>query len=427
MHVRCGPGEKLEITSKVYLSVSHAAAYAVVAYETAWLKYYYPVEYMAALMTSVIENVRKVSDYMQTCRQMGIEILPPDINEGQSEFSVHGDKIRYGLSALKSLGKSVIDSIVEEREQNGKFLTLKDFISRMEGKDINKRVIENLIKAGALDSLPGNRRQKVMTYPKMMEQVTRERKDNVIGQMSLFDFVEEEDKKDLEITFPDVPEYEKSELLAFEKEIMGIYVSGHPLEDDVELLKKNTNAETKMLWADEETGEILLKEGMTCRIGGLITDKTVRPTKNNQMMAFFTLEDMKGSVEVVVFPKIYERYRGSIEIEKKVLVEGRVSPGTDEQAKLVCEKIIPFEEIPKQVWIQFENLDDWQRQSGFFQQMLVGKRGNDQIVIYIKNPRSYKKLPSSCNISATKENIENFVQKFGKSNVKVITTPIENK
>lgn len=414
--------------AKYAFNKSHAAAYAVVSYQTAWLKYYYPVEYMAALMTSVLENVSKVSAYMQVCRQMGIEILPPDINEGRSEFTVHDNKIRYGLSALKSLGKSVIESIVQEREENGKFLNLKDFITRMDGKDVNRRTVENLIKAGALDSLPGNRQQKVLTAPKMMEQVSRERKNNIAGQMSLFDFVDEEEKKELEISFPNVPEYDKNTMLSYEKEIMGIYVSGHPLEDDVELLKKNTNANTEQLRADEETGEIPLHEGVQCRIGGMITAKTIRPTRQNQMMAFFTLEDMEGSVEIIVFPKVYEKCHQFLEMDRKVLVEGRVASGTDEQAKLVCEKVIPFDAVPRQIWIQFENLQGWQEQAESLQkQLLTSDKGIDQIVIYIKNPRSYKKLPTAYNISATKDSIENFQKKFGKTNVKVMVTSIENK
>lgn len=413
--------------AKYAFNKSHAAAYAVVSYETAWLKYYYPVEYMAALMTSVIDNVRKVSVYMQICRQMGISILPPDINEGRSEFSVHGDEIRYGLSALKSLGKNVIDAIVNEREENGTFVSLKDFVARMSGKEVNKRTIENLIKAGALDSLEGNRQQKMLTYEKMMDQILRERKGNVSGQLTLFDFMGESEKKDWEIHFPDVPEFDKNVKLAYEKEILGIYVSGHPLEDDLELLQKNTNASTEQFHADEETGKIPLLEGESCRVGGMITNRTIRPTKTNQMMAFITLEDLQNTLEVIVFPKTYEKYRNLLEIDRKVLVEGHVSAGTETQAKLICEKIIAFEDVPKQIWVQFETLAQWKAKQGEMQQILSSVRGNDQIVIYIRNPRSYKKLPSSCNTCATREVILNFEKKFGKSNVKVLTSTIENK
>lgn len=412
--------------AKYAFNKSHAAAYAVVSYETAWLKYYYPVEYMAALMTSVIDNVHKVSGYMLVCRQMGISVLPPDINESRSEFSVREKSILYGLSALKSLGKNVIDVIVREREENGTFLSLKDFVERMDGTEINKRTVENLIKAGAFDSLAGNRRQKMLTYEKMMNRVIRERKDNVAGQLTLFDLVGEDEKKDWEISFPDVPEYNKSELLAYEKEILGIYVSGHPLEDDLELLRKNTNASTEQFHADEETETIPLKEGQLCRVGGMITDRTVRPTKNNQMMAFITLEDLQNTLEVIVFPKVYEKYRHLLELDKKVLVEGRVTSGADTQAKLICEKIVVFEDVPRQVWLQFDSLEQWSAQRESIGQILRDSKGKDQVVIYIKKTRQYKKFPPSFGISATEEMIFSLEKKFGKSNVKVITGTIEN-
>lgn len=226
-----------EIANKIYeqmmdfakyaFNKSHAAAYAVVAYQTAYLKCHFPVEFMAALMTSVIDNPPKVADYILSCRRMGIAILPPDINKGDSTFSVDGGGIRYGLSAIKSIGKPVIEAIVAERNQRGDFTSLRDFIERMTGKDVNKKAIENFIKAGAFDELPGNRRQKMMVYAQILDAIVQEKKNMMAGQMSLFDFVSEEEKTAYEIHMPDVEEYPKEAKLAFEKEVLGIYISGH--------------------------------------------------------------------------------------------------------------------------------------------------------------------------------------------------------
>ena len=216
--------------AKYAFNKSHAAAYAIVSYQTAYLKYYYPAEFMAALMTSVMDNVTKLSEYILTCRQMGIAILPPDINEGESGFSVSGKNIRYGLSAIKSIGRSVVELIVEERTQNGKFRSLEDFVERMSNKEVNKRTLENFIRSGALDCLPGNRRQKLMTAPEILDAKNREKKTSMAGQMSLFDFAGEEDKEEFQITFPNVEEFTKEDLLAGEKETLGIYISVHPLD-----------------------------------------------------------------------------------------------------------------------------------------------------------------------------------------------------
>ena len=328
--------------AKYAFNKSHAAAYAVVAYQTAYLKYYYPVEFMAALMTSVLDNTSKVSEYIYTCRQMGIAILPPDINEGEGGFSVSGQAIRYGLSAIKSIGRPVIDAIVEERKIRGPFTTLKDFITRLSGREVNKRTIENFIKAGALDGLEGNRRQKMMIYGSLLDALNQEKKTTMAGQMTLFDIAPEEDKAEYEIKLPNVEEYDKEVLLGFEKEVLGIYISGHPLEEYMERLKKNTNAVTTDFVLDEETGTLKVSDGARVRIGGMITDKVIKYTKNNKAMAFITLEDLVGTVEIIIFPKDYERYAKYLENDAKVFVEGRVTAEEDRNGKLICEKIIPL-------------------------------------------------------------------------------------
>ncbi|MFQ9510708.1 MAG: DNA polymerase III subunit alpha [Lachnospiraceae bacterium] len=412
--------------AKYAFNKSHAAAYAVVSYETAYLKYYYPVEFMAALMTSVIDNTTKVSEYIQTCRQMGIQILPPDINEGESGFSVSGNDIRYGLSALKSVGKSVIDAIVAEREANGRFESLKDFISRLSGKEVNKRTIESFIKAGALDSLGGTRKQKMMVYVAVMEQVAREKKQSLSGQLSLFDFVEEEEKQEFDIPYPNIGEYTKDVILAFEKEVLGIYISGHPLQSYEGLLKKNITATTAKFLVDEESGNALVKDGMYVVIGGMITAKTVKTTKNNKLMAFLTLEDLVGTVEVIVFPKDYEKFRSMLEIDYKIFIRGRVSVNEEEQGKVICEKIIPFESIPREIWIQFNNLENYLTEEQGLLNMLAPWDGNDSVVIYLKDSKQYKRLPANRNVSAQDGLLDALKEKYGEKNIKVVEKAIEN-
>lgn len=350
--------------AKYAFNKSHAAAYAVVAYQTAYLKYYYPVEFMAALMTSVLDNTSKVSEYIYTCRQMGIAILPPDINEGEGGFSVSGQAIRYGLSAIKSIGRPVIDAIVEERKIRGPFTTLKDFITRLSGREVNKRTIENFIKAGALDGLEGNRRQKMMIYGSLLDTLNQEKKTTMAGQMTLFDIAPEEDKAEYEIKLPNVEEYDKEVLLGFEKEVLGIYISGHPLEEYMERLKKNTNAVTTDFVLDEETGTLKVSDGAKVRIGGMITDKVIKYTKSNKAMAFITLEDLVGTVEIIIFPKDYERYAKYLENDAKVFVEGRVTAEEDRNGKLICEKIISFDEVKRELWLQFPSKSDFEEKEG---------------------------------------------------------------
>ncbi|MCD8014415.1 MAG: DNA polymerase III subunit alpha [Lachnospiraceae bacterium] len=323
---------------------SHAAAYAVVAYQTAWLKYYYPVEFMAALMTSVIDNPGKVAEYTLTCRQMGIEILPPDINTSVSTFSVDKNRIRYALSAIKSIGRPVIDSVVEERERGGSFRSLQDFIERVsDKKDVNKRTIEGLIKAGALDCFGATRKQMLMGYMDILDHVAAQKKDSISGQISLFDLMGEEDKNEYGIRLPDVGEFDKEQLLSFEKEVLGIYVSGHPLERYEEKWKRTISNDSADFQLDEETNLSRVQDGARAIIGGMIANKTVKYTKTNKTMAFVTLEDLVGSVEVVVFPRDYENYNRYLTDDNKIFVRGRVSCEDDRPSKLICERIWPFE------------------------------------------------------------------------------------
>lgn len=330
--------------AKYAFNKSHAACYAVVALQTAWLKFYYPVEFMAALMTSVIDNPKKVSEYIMTCRSMGIELLPPDINQGQSGFSVTDGKVRYALTAIKSVGRPVIDAMVEERKARGAFTNLKDFITRMGDREINRRAIENFIKAGALDGLGGTRKQFMSVYVQIVDHIIKDKKSNLAGQMSLFDIADESQKEEFDIRMPDVGEYTKEMRLAFEKEVLGIYLSGHPLEEYQELWQKYVTNNTNDFALDEETGEVRAEDQATAVVGGLIADKTIKYTKNNQVMAFLTLEDLVGSVEIVVFPRDYEKYGQLLNEDAKIFIKGRISVEEDKDAKVICEQIVSFEE-----------------------------------------------------------------------------------
>ena len=411
--------------AKYAFNKSHAAAYAVVSYQTAYLKYYYPVEFMAALMTSVIDFPNKVAEYILVCRQMGIKILPPDVNCGMYGFSVDNGAIRYGLSAIKSVGRPVIESLVKERDENGQYRSLKDFMER-NSPQMNKRAVENFIKAGALDCLDGNRRQKMLVYQKISDSISQDKKNSLAGQMSLFDLVSEEDKKEFEIRMPDVEEFGKEELLGYEKEVLGIYLSGHPLENYREMMEKTISAKTSDFQQDEETNLPKVTDGQKVIIGGMITDKTIKYTKNNKVMAFLTVEDLVGTVEVVVFPRDYEKSQQFLNEEGRVFIQGRVSAEDDRASKLILEKIRPFDNMPREIWIQFDNKESYTQQS---QELLADLRrspGDSAVVIYLKDVKAIKKLPVGYHVQIQDSWLNYMYEKYGKTNVKVVERGLKN-
>ena len=406
---------------------SHAAAYAVVAYQTAWLKYYYPVEYMAALMTSVIDNPSKVAEYIYASRQMGIQILPPDINNGEADFSVDEGNIRYGLSAIKSVGRPVVRAMLEERRTFGPYKNLEDFITRVSSKEgLNKRTIENLIKAGALDTLGGTRKQFMSIYIQIMDHVNQEKKYSMSGQMSLFDLVGEEEKADFQIRMPDVGEYSKENKLAFEKEVLGVYISGHPLEEHEERWRRMISATTADFQFDEELNRTKVHDGEKSVVGGMIVDKTVKYTKTNQVMAFLTLEDLLGTVEVVIFPRDYEKNRQWLEINEKVFISGRVSEEDEKASKLICEKVIPFERTKRELWIQFPDKETFLDEEQIVYGYLADSEGEDEVIIYCAKERAVKRLPKNRNIQINEQVLSRLMNHFGESRVKVVEKAIEN-
>ena len=440
--------------AKYAFNKSHAACYAVVAYETAYLKHYYPVEFMAALMTSVIDNSKKVSEYILVCRNMGINILPPDINEGEAGFSVSGNSIRYALTAIKNVGRPIIDAIVEERKERGKYTNLKDFITRVADKDVNKRAIENFIKAGALDSLGGTRKQCMSVYVQILDNITKDKKNNMAGQLSLFDIAAEEDKDDFDIKMPDVGEYPKEMRLAFEKEVLGIYVSGHPLEEYHALLQRHATHISTAFTIDEETGMCQVTDKEIVTIGGMIAEKTIKYTKNDKIMCFLNIEDMVGNIEVIVFPDAYQKFSNLLNEDAKVFIRGRVAAEEDKDAKIICEKIESFEQkstvtvasagssyrykanppkapennaLPGGVWIQFATMEDFEAQQEKIYELTAQSEGSDSIVIYIREPKGIKVLPENRNVTADESLMQTLYGAFGKENVKFLTQPIEKK
>ncbi|MDK2808304.1 MAG: polymerase subunit alpha [Clostridiales bacterium] len=411
--------------AKYAFNKSHAAAYAVVSYQTAYLKYYYPVEYMAALLTSVLGNMSKVAEYTLHLRQMGIAILPPDINEGESNFSVSGNNIRYGLSAIKGLGRPVIEAIVLERQSGGKYLSLEDFAKRLSGKEVNKRTIENFIKAGAFDSLSGTRKQKMSVYAQVLDSVSQEKKNSLSGQMSFFDFFTEEEKLDYEVKYPEVGEYEKEELLAMEKEVLGIYVSGHPMEEYEAMWKKNITHTTADFLLDEETNQVKAADGEVAVLGGIITAKTIKATRNNATMAFITLEDLFGSIEIIVFPRDYEKYRNELEHDAKVFIRGRVTVEEDKPAKLICQSVIPFDKVPKELWVKFPDKETFVMMEQKLYEILKDFDGEDGVVIYLEQEKQIKRLPRNKTIRADQGVIAKLSETFLSKNLRIQQKSIE--
>ena len=406
--------------AKYAFNKSHAACYAVVAYQTAYLKYYYPVEFMASLMTSVIDNPGKVAEYILVCRQMGIAILPPDINEGEPGFSVSGKSIRYGLTAIKGVGHPVADAVIAERKQRGVFKNLQDFLSRMSDTEVNKRNVENFIKAGAFDSLEGTRKQFMSVFVQLMDQNQQNRKNNMAGQLSLFDLVDESEKKNYEIRFPDVGEYSKEILLTFEKEVLGVYVSGHPLQEYEQLWRRNISNTTADFMLDEETNSVHIQDGAKAVIGGIIEEKKIKYTKNDKVMAFLQVEDLVGTIEVIVFPKTYEQYGSKLMEDEKVLLRGRVSAEEDKDAKLICESVQTFDEVPKKLWIKFPTMEAYQQQEKKLLSAIAASDGKDTVVIYVENPRAMKQLGANQTVHGDEALLKQLEELFGEENVKLM-------
>ncbi len=332
---------------------SHAAAYAVIGYQTAWLKHYYPVEFMAALLNSFLGSSDKVSQYVQECKGMGIDVLSPDINESRLKFSVVKGKIRFGLAAVKNVGENAVINIINEREMKGPFTGFRDFCERIEGKEVNKRCVDSLIRSGCFDSLGIFRSKLMAVYEKMLDSISQTRKRNFEGQMSLFGELQGASSNENEDgDYPDIKELPPEMLLAMEKEMLGLYISGHPLDKFRISLEKKISATSAELNSAGDEGENdslssinkSIADGKNVVVGGIITGKKTKTTKNNKLMAFVTLEDLYGSMEVIVFPLILTKYSDLIAEESLVLITGRLSIKEEDTPKIICEEVRPLTE-----------------------------------------------------------------------------------
>jgi DNA polymerase-3 subunit alpha len=425
----------MEDFAKYAFNKSHAAAYAIVAYQTAWLKRYYPVEFMAALITSVLGHPSKTAAYIMHLKSLNIELLPPDINEGYGHFTVKGNQIRFGLAAIKNVGRGIIRHMVKEREDNGPFTSMTDYMMRMDSRDLNKRVIENLIKAGAFDSVGGNRRQYLEAYKTILDSVALGKKHTFDGQVDLFGLGQEEEQS-LEDHLAPLEEDDEDQVLANEKEVLGIYISGHPLEKYESYLERVVSHRTfdfkvedeensESGFQGEETG-VKVFDGQRAIVGGMIRTITKKMTRNNAQMAFVEIEDMYGSVELVVFPKMYEKYAHLIIEEQKIIAEGRVSMKEDQDANVLVDTLREFDvdespsiEREATVWLKFSDLDSYQGLKRKVDKLLNTLRpGSNQIVFYIEEGKRKKRHPK--NITITEESLSKLIRALGESCVKVV-------
>lgn len=414
--------------AKYAFNKSHAAAYAVVSYQTAYLRYYYPAEFFAALMTSVVDNISKAAEYIQIAKDLGIGILAPDVNEAQVGFSVTGKHIRYGLSAIKGVGRSAAQQLIHEREQGGRFTDFENFVVRMADNGMNRRAMEYFIHAGALDAFEGNRQQKITVLPSILEQKVKERKQSMAGQMTLADLFSEgsEEASDFSIRMPKMEEYSQEILLANEKEALGTYISGHPMDEYRGLWEKNATAKTTDFSFDEESGACRLQDEDRVVVGGIVTEVTVKTTKTAKQMAFITVEDMVGSVEILVFPNVYTDNRLILQEDAKVFVSGRVSVSDEGNAKLVADKICLFDAVPKELWLQFDNMEQYREKLKVVSDLIFEHPGHSDVWIYLRQEKARKKLSANERVKITSQLLEELQKELCEKNIKVVEKLLKN-
>jgi len=408
--------------AKYAFNKSHAAAYALVAYQTAWLKCYYPVQFMAALLTSVMGNTGKVAAYIQYCIKNNIEVLKPDVNESYAKFTVVNNKIRFGLAAVKNVGLPAIESIIDARRKKGRFVSFTDFCHKVEGAGINKRLVESLIKCGAFDSLKVNRSQLMAVYDKVLDGVMQERRRNITGQLSLFG--SQTSGTVSEDVLPQVEEYSLKTLLAMEKETTGLYISGHPLDEYKDAMEGlNTTLEILGLSSDEESGVGLarqLKDGAEVTLGGIITDKKIKYTRKNSAMAFVTLEDLYGVIEVIVFPTTLDRYGKLLEPDSAVVIRGRISLREDEEPKVVCNTVEPLAAGSGQkLYIKIEK-DKSPEVREDICNVLKKYSGNTPVYLYMESDNRYYKSSRDLWVSANSDLMRELNYMLGPQCVKIV-------
>ncbi len=408
--------------AKYAFNKSHAACYAVVSYQTAYLRCYYPAEFFAALMTSYMDNMGKTAEYFDVARTLGIAILPPDVNQAEIGFSVSTEgAIRYGLSAVKGVGRSAAQAIVKERQQHGPYKDFEDFVVRVSEKGINRRAIEFFIQAGGLDTFPGNRREKIAILPTIIEGRVKEKQNSMAGQMTLADLLGEDNQEagEFRIRMPKLPEYSKEELLQYEKEALGFYLSGHPLDAYRAVMDANVSATSADFRRDDETGTVPLRDQQKVTVGGILTELQMKTTRKQQQMAFLQLEDRMGTVEVVVFPKTYQSMRALLEPDAKLFIEGHVDGSGEKDSKLIADRIYTFAQAPKELWLQLQDKNQYFAEQQALEQLLRAHPGEDGVAIYLRQEKAVKRLDRQHAVQLDPVLMESLDQLLGEKNVRV--------
>ncbi|WP_238916614.1 DNA polymerase III subunit alpha [Clostridium sp. YIM B02555] len=414
---------------------SHAAAYAVVGYQTAYLMKYYPVEMLAAMLNSIMGINEKVAYYIGIAEELGIQVLPPNINESFSRFTVKDDKIRFGMAAIKNVGGNVVDSIVKAREEKGKFESLVDFINKIDPSAINKRAVECLIKAGALDDFKVFRSKMIAVHEKLIENISSDKRRNIDGQISLFGT---EELKNPEVSYPNIKEFNKKNLLAMEKEMTGLYITGHPLDDYAKSLKMQTTNEISKIFSVHETldetfeenldeismfnREETLQDNDRVILGGILAGVNQKVTRNNSIMAFLKLEDLTGTIEVIVFPKTLDKVKELCVTDSLVIVKGRLSLKEDEPPKLICESIEPLEQVnTAKVYLRVDNTEAARDLNKRLKDILAKEYlGDTPIYIFESQQKQKFRVPKDRWVSLDSDVIIMLKETLGEENVKII-------
>ena len=404
--------------AKYAFNKSHAACYAVLSMQTAWLKFYYPSEYMAALLTSVIDSSTKMIDYLNATREMGIKVLPPDVNTGFSEFSVEDGNIRFGLNAIKGIGASLVSEILGERERAGKFVSYDDFLTRCLPLGLKKNHVENLVKSGACDCFGYHRREMYAGINSMMDDIAKEQKESVSGQMSFMDMLGGEERKRFEHRVPTSPEFHRDMKLSFEKDVLGIYISGHPLEEYLPVIKKNATLSSRDFRLSDESGTPAVRQNQRGTVAVVITEVSVKYTKTNRAMAFVTGEDMQGPLEIIFFPDCYDKYRSDLAEDVKCLIKGHASVDDEKDATFIADDLIKFTDIPQEVWVRFADMDAYKAAEPRMEKMFgLANEGRDRCIIYISKTKQMKGLQRT--FEATGLVIDQLMKLAGEENVSV--------
>ena len=328
---------------------AHAVCYAIVAYQTAWFKCHYPREYMAALLTSVLDSQGKIAEYIAECRSMGIRLLPPDINESGPHFTVSGQDIRFGLAALKGVGRGFTNQVLAERQAGGPFTSFLDFCQRLQEADLNKRVLESLIRAGAFDAMGIRRAQLLDAYEQLLDGLARNRRKNLEGQFDLFSMGQEKPEP-VELVLRDIPEFSAQEKMAMEKEITGLYLSGHPMDDYQDIARQRGAVPIGRVLEDAALpdGPQQFQDGQSLTLAGVVASAKTKATRNNSLMAYVTLEDATGSVELMVFSRVLEESGSYLQVNLPILVRGKLALREDKPPQLLCDQVVPLSQVSGQ-------------------------------------------------------------------------------